>query len=36
MNFVYVFTASTAALLILGGGAAIAGQTINDVGALPW
>jgi hypothetical protein len=30
MNFVPVFAASTAAFLILGSGAAIAGQTIND------
>jgi hypothetical protein len=30
MNFVHVFVASTAAFLILGSGAAKAGQTIND------
>src|SRR5215475_5582180 len=30
MNFVHVFVASTAAFLILGNGAAKAGQTIND------
>ena len=34
MNFVHVFSASTVALLILGGGAAIAGETINEAGAL--
>jgi hypothetical protein len=34
MNFVHVFGASTAAFLILGNGAAIAGETINDVGAI--
>ena len=34
MNFMHVFVASTAAFLILGNGAAIAGQTINDVGAI--
>jgi hypothetical protein len=34
MNFMHVFVASTAAFLILGSGAAKAGQTINDVGAI--
>ena len=34
MNFVHVFGASTAAFLILGNGAAIAEETINDVGAI--
>jgi hypothetical protein len=34
MNFVHVFGASTAAFLILGNGAAIAGETINEAGAL--
>ena len=34
MNFMHVFVASTAAFLILGNGAAVAGQTINDVGAI--
>jgi hypothetical protein len=35
MNFMHVFVASTAAFLILGSGSAKAGQTINDVGAMP-
>ena len=34
MNFMHVLVASTAAFLILGSGAAKAGQTINDVGAM--
>ena len=34
MNFMPVFVASTAAFLVLGGGAAKAGQTINDAGAI--
>jgi len=34
MNLKHVFVASTAAFLILGSGAAKAGQTINDVGAI--
>jgi hypothetical protein len=34
MNLMHVFVASTAAFLILGSGAAKAGQTINDVGAI--
>ena len=34
MNIVRVLVASTAAFLILGSGAAKAGQTINDVGAM--
>jgi hypothetical protein len=34
MKFVHVFVASFAAFLILGGGAAKAGQTIKDVGAM--
>src|SRR4029079_8229220 len=34
MNLKHVFVASTAAFLILGSGAAKAGQTINDAGAI--
>src|SRR6478609_12092592 len=34
MKLMHVFVASTAAFLILGSGAAKAGQTINDVGAI--
>ena len=34
MNTALVFVASAAAFLILGSGAAKAGQTINDVGAM--
>src|SRR6185295_6383396 len=34
MNFMHVLVASTAAFLILGAGAANAGQTINEAGAL--
>ena len=34
MNLKHVFIAVPAALLILGNGAANAGQTINDVGAI--
>ena len=34
MNLKHVFVASTAAFLILGSGAANAGQTINDAGAI--
>src|SRR6476660_4225126 len=34
MKLMHVFVASTAAFLILGSGAAKAGQTINDVGAM--
>src|SRR6476660_3383444 len=34
MNLMHIFVASTAAFLILGSGAAKAGQTINDVGAI--
>ena len=34
MNVMHVFVASTAAFLILGSGAAKAGPTINDVGAM--
>ena len=34
MNFKHVLVASTAAFLILGSGAAQAGQTISDVGAM--
>jgi hypothetical protein len=34
MNLKHLFVAAPAALLILGGGAASAGQTIDDVGAL--
>ena len=34
MHLKHVFVASTAAFLILGNGAANAGQTINDVGAI--
>ena len=33
MKLMHVFVASTAAFLILGSGAAKAGQTINDVGS---
>ena len=34
MKLMHVFVASTAAFLILGSGAAKAGPTINDVGAM--
>ena len=34
MNLKHIFVASTAALFILGSGAASAGQTINEAGAI--